>query len=380
MKHILSIIIFLTILFPLSAQENEDPIKLLISSRVDSRSDDVKAIIKLYEDYYNSTPDSIYDNPYWNKSEKELYSDFDFSRESIFQGGLNATTLFQYYSPFVMSVEAIGAKYQIRVLFSSPTTDPAYAGSKVWCIQMLNAIKENEVWVFENLIVELSKNWSSKQIGFIEYIYPPAHSFDIIEAEQAEAFCNEMIQRFNPNYNDAFRYYVTSSTDDMGLLENFDYYFVGVTTGKAREGMIITAKGNEYYPHELVHKLLPFNPNRGTIIEEGLAVFLGTKEDQKEYDKMMNKLATDLYENPEKINFKSVLSQKMVFNGYQMSYPAGAGICELIYESNGDLGLIQLIHADTETYDEIVMAVCTIMNLTEQELEAVWYKKIINFL
>jgi hypothetical protein len=380
MKHILSIIIFLTILFPLSAQENEYPIKLLISSRVDTSSKDVKAVIKLYEDYYNSTPDSIYDNPYWNKSEKELYSDFDFSRESIFQGGLNATTLFQYYSPFVMSVEAIGAKYQIRVLFSSPTTDPAYAGSKVWCIQKLNAIKENEVWEFENLIVELSKNWSSKQIGFIEYIYPPAHSFDIIEAEQAEAFCNEMIQRFNPNYNDAFRYYVTSSTDDMGLLENFDYYFVGVTAGKAREGMIITAKGNEYYPHELVHKLLPFNPNRGTIIEEGLAVFLGTKEDQKEYDKVMNKLATDLYENPEKINFKSVLSQKMVFNDYQMSYPAGAGICELIYESNGDLGLIQLIHADTETYDEIVMAVCTIMNLTEQELEAVWYKKIINFL
>lgn len=31
--------------------------------------------------------------------------------------------------------------------------------------------------------------------------------------------------------------------------ENLDYIFSGVTSGKAKEGMILSSKGNEFYPH-----------------------------------------------------------------------------------------------------------------------------------
>jgi hypothetical protein len=372
MKHILLIIFIISGSNLLFAQENVDQIKLLISSRVDTSSENVRSIIKLYEDYYKSSPDSIYDNPYWNKKEKELYRDFDFSRANIFKDGMDVNTLFRYYSPFVMSVEPIGEKYQIRVLFSSSITDPQYAGSKVWCIQKLNAVKENEIWVLENLMVEISKNWSSKKFGYIDYIYPPNHQFSDEDAERGNRFCREIIRRFNPHFSGSFKYYVTSSEDDMGLLENFDYYFVGVTTGKVREGMILTAIGNEYYPHEFVHKLLPVNPSRGLVIEEGLAVFLGTKENKEEFQSLMNKLATDLKTDSEKMNFRSVISQTMMFNGYHTAYPAGAGICELVYEWGGDDGLIQLLKADTDSYEDIVTTVCSITKLTEQELEGEW--------
>ncbi len=74
------------------------------------------------------------------------------------------------------------------MLFSSPTTNPQYAGLKVWCIQKLNAIKENENWVFENLIEELSKSWSTEKVGFIEYIFPPNHQFDVEEAKLGQNF------------------------------------------------------------------------------------------------------------------------------------------------------------------------------------------------
>lgn len=63
-----------------------------------------------------------------------------------------------------MSVEPIDEKYQIRVLFSSPTTDPKYTGSKVWCIQKLNAIREDQKWVLENLMVEITKDCPSKKM------------------------------------------------------------------------------------------------------------------------------------------------------------------------------------------------------------------------
>lgn len=372
MRNILLTIIFLGGFYPIFAQDNADPISLLISSRVDTTSEEIRSVIKLYEDYYRSKPDSIYDNPYWNKKEKALYKDFDFSRISIFQGGMDANSLFQYFSPFVLSLEPIGAKYQIRVLFSSATTDPKYAGSKVWCIQKLNAVKEGQSWVLENLEVEISKGWSSKKSGFIDYRFPPTHEFDVQEAGRAGSFCDEIIRRFNPGYDGSFKYYITSSKDDMGLLENFDYYFVGITTGKAREGMILTAKGNEFYPHEFIHKLLPTNPKRNFVVEEGLAQFLGTKENKEEYESLMNKLAVDLEERSETINFKSVISQSVRFNGYQTAYPAGAAICEIVHGLSGDPGLQQLLMADTMEFKNLVTTICLITKLSEQELEMKW--------
>ena len=374
MRH--TIFVMAILLFGLNllhAQENSNNIKLLISSRVDTSFKDVREIIALYEDYYKSRPDSIHNNPYWNKKEKELYDDFDFSRVSIFQNGIDAQMLFKYYSPFVMSVEPrVDDKYQIRVLFSSGTTDPKYSGSKVWCIQKLNAFKENGAWVLENMIVELSKHWMSRKIGFIEYVYPSNHTFDSLEAVRGEKFCNEIIERFNPSFNETFKFFVTSNVDDMGKLENFDYSFVGISSGKAREGMILTAKGNEHYPHEFVHKLLPPNEKRGYIIEEGLASFLGTKDSEIEYEVLMSKLAKDLSENLGLVNFKSVVSQSIPFNGYQTAYPGGAGICELVYAKCGDKGLIDLLNADTRTFDGIMSTVCSITNLTEGEIEAEW--------
>ncbi|SOE23808.1 hypothetical protein SAMN06298216_4189 [Spirosomataceae bacterium TFI 002] len=372
MRKLLFLLFFLAGLNSVSAQDDSNKLSLLVSSRVDTTSSDVRSIINLYESYYASKPDSIYDNPFWNKKEKELYEDFDFSRVSIFQGGMNANLLFKYFSPFVMSVEPIGEKYQIRVLFSSATTDPKYAGSKVWCIQKLNAIKENQRWVLENLIVDITSKWNAKKLDYFNYIFPPNHEFNEVEAQLGKSYCDEIIRRFNPNYNGSFNYYVTSSKDDMGLLENFDYYFVGITSGKAREGMILTANGNENYPHEFVHKLLPINSQRGQVIEEGLAVYLGTKQNQQEYEKLMSKLAFDLNKKSDKVNFKSVLSQAVTYNGYQTAYPTGAGICELVHELRGDNGLSQLLHADTSGYQEILEAACSITMLTENELEAKW--------
>jgi hypothetical protein len=160
--------------------------------------------------------------------------------------------------------------------------------------------------------------------------------------------------------------------DDMGLLENFDYYFVGITTGKAREGMILTAKGSEFFPHEFIHKLLPSNPKRNFVVEEGLAQFLGTKENKEEYESLMTKLAIDLEERSETINFKSVISQSERFNGYQTAYPAGAAICELVHGHSRDQGLLQLLMADTMEYRNLVRTICLITKLSEQELEMKW--------
>ncbi|GLR19192.1 hypothetical protein [Portibacter lacus] len=347
-------------------QGTKDHITVHISSRVDTTNNDVKEVLDLYENYINSQSDSIYDNPYWNSEEKAQFEDFDFSRISIYNG-ISSSQLFRIYTPFVLSIEPKNEKYQIRVLYSNSAIEPPYVGSKVWCIHKLNALREEGNWKLENLLVEKTRKWQKKQVGFIEYVYSDEHDFDELQAKKAVNFCNKIIQRFNPNFHSKFRFYLANDIDEMGELENFDYYFTGITTGKAREGMILSSKGDEFYPHEFIHKLLPTNKNRGHVIEEGLATFLGTKENLEEYLVIMKKLAHD-YNINETFSLKNILNNQTDWNGYPAAYPGGALICEVIFEIKGDEGIRELINNKTNNYDEIIKLSMSILNLEEDKV------------
>ena len=41
-------------------------------------------IVNLFKKYFESMPDSMYDNPYWNNKEKRIYQTFDFSANVLF--------------------------------------------------------------------------------------------------------------------------------------------------------------------------------------------------------------------------------------------------------------------------------------------------------
>lgn len=337
-----------------------------ISSRVDTSSEEVRDVLDVYIGYMHSSPEFVRENLYWNAAEQKQFQDFDFSRQSLFQG-LNSEQLLSVFQPFVMSVEPVGSKYQIRVMFSNPGIEQEYVGSKLWCIQKLNAVREAGGWKLENLLVEQTRSWSHKQLGFIDYVYPPEHEFQESQGQRALRFCNTVIERFNPSYDGGFQFYLTSSIDQMGLLENFDYYFTGITTGKAKEGMILSAKGSAFYPHEFVHKLLPLNANRGHAIEEGLATFLGTKEDVEAYMSDMKNLARD-YNVQESFTLENILNNTTEWNGYPAAYPGGALICEVIHAQKGDAGLKQLITGSTNNYQEIIALMTTILGVDESQV------------
>jgi len=347
-------------------QEKLKKIELQISSRVDTSKTEVTEVLRLYENYLNSRPDSIYNNPYWNEKEKTQYKDFDFSREAIYNG-LNSEQLFTIYKPFVLSIEPKNFKYQIRVMYSNNATEPPYVGSKIWCIHKLNAIKEEGKWKLENLAVEKTEKWNNTQIGFIEYLYSNEHEFNEKQAEKSLRFCKKIIAKYNPTFNRFFKFYLANDVDEMGELENFDYYFVGITTGKSREKMVVSSLGSEFYPHEFIHQLLPKNESRGYVIEEGLATFLGTKENLDEYLSRMRKLAND-FNKKESYSLQNILNNQTKWNGYQTAYPGGALICEVIYEQKGEVGINELAQGKTKGYDEIISLTKNIIKMTETEV------------
>ncbi|TXB63752.1 hypothetical protein [Phaeodactylibacter luteus] len=342
-------------------------VRLQVSARVDTARSDVRAVLALYESYLNSRPDSIYDNPHWNTAEKAAYEDFDFSRASIYNG-VSSAALFRVYTPFALSVEPHRGQYHIRVLYSNPSAEAPYIGSKVWCIHKLVALREGGEWKLGNYLWEKTAGWQKKQVGLVEYVFPPGHGFNAARAQEAAAFCERIVRRFNPGYDKPFQFYLASGPDEMGELENFDYYFTGITTGKAREGMILTSKGDEHYPHELVHQLLPGNEGRGQAIEEGLATFLGTREDPEAYRSLMQKLAHDHRSRPA-YTLENILNGDVEWRGYPAIYPGGALACEAVYNAKGDAGLNQLMRGQSGSYEAIVQLCGEILGLSAAEVE-----------
>lgn len=351
----------------------EAVIKITCSNRVNTEDIEVMQVVQLYENYLNSNPEIISDNSFWNSREKKMYGDFDFSRASMFQGDISAVQLTQAYQPVVLSVEKDWESYVIRVAYMSRDITLA-EGSELWCIHKLIAIKEEGEWKLKNLLDNVTENWKSTDMGVINYRYSRTHFFDIHKAERAELFCKDFLQRFDLNLEKSFDFFMASDIDEMGLLENFDYYFVGITNGKSRENSVFSAKQNEFYPHEFVHQLMPINERRGHLIEEGLAEFLGSKLVDSDYNELLKRLYKDVHEFPEKYSLRSIMSDPQLFNGYSMAYPAGAAICEVVFASKGDDGLKQLMTADTSSPEKLSEAISLIMHVSFDEFETMWIK------
>ncbi len=113
-------------------------------------------------------------------------------------------------------------------------------------------------------------------------------------------------------------------------------------------------------------------------MEEGLATFLGTKENREEYLPMMQKLANDFNERAI-YTLENILNDQVAWNGYQVAYPAGALICEVIYELKGDVGLNKLARGKANGYDEIMHLTQDILQLDENQLKQIIEKKLTAF-
>ncbi len=161
-------------------------IDVTIHSRVDTGDSEVQAVADLWVNYLNSTPDSLYDNPYWNKEEKLKFSDFDLSRVYLYPFSSNQLLL--YFKPTILSIEKEGKHYAIRTIFAADNLDGDYRKSNPWCITKLYAIKEEGEWKLKNALPILTQNWKRTTIGKITFIYPPEHTFNQDLAKKASDF------------------------------------------------------------------------------------------------------------------------------------------------------------------------------------------------
>ena len=353
-----------------------------ISGRVDTTyNEDVKDIYHLFKNYLEARPDSFYNNPYWTKFDK--YGK-DSGCISIFYKGFYSLhtapkKLFQQWKPYILTIEKNkNAKYLLRVALVQDSVSDL---DKFLTILQVNAVKEDGRWVLQNTYSDIVESWTTKQEGYIKYIYPPSYQFNEVLAKKSIRFCDSISSLLHINRFDSFTFLITDKVDNMGLLFGYEFFYQNYTTGMTDPYMnrIYSAKGNEFYPHEFVHMILKGNikGDLNYILQEGLSCFLGELSTEK-YDNWFYYLADDYLKNKPTYTLHHLLTNTSEYNGYSTAYSTGCVLIEVLYDRKGINGLIELINtkkANTEA--EIYDTFKTLTGLNEKELEKAFKEKLI---
>ncbi|MDP4827896.1 MAG: hypothetical protein NWR73_09435 [Flavobacteriales bacterium] len=370
MKYLLNFII--TLSATLACAQNT--IDLNIHARVDTTNKEVMEVVQLWKNYLSSSPDKIYDNPYWNEEEKAKYTDFDFTRSALY--ALPAEQLLNYYKPTLLSVEKDDVHYVLRTIFNAEGLQGQYKKSNPWCITRVYAVNENGQWRLKNALPMITANWQQKTVGKITFIYPADHDFNLELALDATAFCDEVAKKFQFNDWQPFDYYIAKNGDELGELLGFDFFFSGYTTGKGmvESRILLSGIDSEWYPHEFIHILVENKP-RHRLIDEGFATWLGGTAG-KTFDEGAYFLAEQLVEN------KSITIYDILNNWgreYAAFYTTGAIICNLVYEKGGVAAIKKLLNTAPDD-EALFQTVCELLDVKRNDLNQFLRKETLKYL
>ncbi len=358
------ILILTAILISSFVYGQKTSVDITIHARVDTSKYEIKEILSLWTNYLNSTPDSIYNNPYWNEAEKKKYSDFDFTRSIIYL--FPSTEILSYYTPTILSIEKEGENYAIRTLFNAEGLGDNHNKSNPWCITKIYAVKENNQWRLKNALPIQTQYWKRKTLGKITFIYPPEHKFNKSLAKKAHQFCDSVALKFGfPDWK-PFDYYITKNGDELGKLLGFDFFFIGYTTGMGMNDRRILFSGfdSEWYPHEFVH-LIVENKSRHGMIDEGFATWIGGAM-EKTFEERAKILAQELANN-DTITFEDILNKKW---GWQFAayYTTGAILCQLAYDKGGVIEIKKLLDTPAE-HDKLIQAIAELLEIKTTDID-----------
>ena len=357
-KILTCLLIFIKIGF---GQSYEVEIKTGFWSDTISRPE-IKPIIEVYKNYLESNPDSIYDNPYWNSKEKEMYHDFDFSRNSLFrgQGGWTPKSLYGHFKPYILKVEKRDSSYLIQSLLYWEGADSLWQTYNPIAITRYYAIKEKKEWKLANALFFDTKNWFQQNKKYVTYFYKDTNLYLDSLTKYADHFCDSIITRFKFQKSVTVQFYIVDGVHEVGQLLGYDHYIYGFAYGKAINNIIISGNFKDNYLHELVHQLMPENKERHWLIDEGIPVWLAGSMGRT-YKGLAFEYAND-YLNSDSASFEWALECHI------NCYPFFAIVIDLIHDKADDKGVIQLMNANTEDYEKLFRIIYEITGWKKEEL------------
>jgi hypothetical protein len=375
-KNLLAISVFFVINFNIYGQN----IECYLGMGIDTTNNiDNKNIFNLWKNYLSSNPDSLYDNPYWNKKEKENYKSYDLLKS---EGWLSPSLYGLKPKNTVLSIKNNGDYYIIKSIFY--WVYPKTLHTSTLAITNVIAKKQKGEYKLFNYLPYHTQTWNRRKIGIIEYIYHPMHPFNNYKAQKANDLIDKLIRTFNIKV-DKVEYYIALNCDEIYKLKGFDFV---IGMGKEpnlcgfydRFNNIIysNSQEGEYYEHEIIHLINNFFPKAHGLFLNGLSAYIGSKAHLGQsldfHIKRMN-LYLNIHPEIDLTNFS---------NFYQMddqttpSYILGAIICHLTLEKGG-IELLKKALNSGNSDDDLYRFIKKELNIEQKNLNKFMRKKIAEY-
>ena len=329
-----------------------------------TNDESVKGYINFWMNFLYEENDSIR-KEYWLPSEVERFSDdYSLFYNSLFQ--FSPTILLNYFIPYVLSVYFEDSICHIVTAFWNfdikPSDTLSEQNSNPFAILEIGVLKINNTFYLINLLDERTKHWSSYQYRNINYIIDPDIKPNYIEMKKA----NDYLDSLQINFNLSFKpvsYFVCKTSQDLGYLLGFNFFYAGYTSGKtfSKARIIISGNENFNYQHELTHICLDSLFNPGHFLSEGLATYFGGSKN-KTYLQLKDEFKKE-YKQIDSTIFNQIMVKPNSTNAYILS----ALIIDFIYQNYGKSKLMQLQYFPDKA-DDCLNHILKLLQINKKQL------------
>lgn len=371
MRAVFLILVSFTLSQMVYAQSNH--IHVSVESSVNIANQAIASVIKVWEQYLNSNPDSIYANPYWAESEQRQHKPFDLVGHTWWNPSLYR--VMQHCKSTVLSVSPSGSSFIIRTMFY--VSSPKDSGRVTVCsIIQIAARLENGSYKLCNVLPINTRFWHKERVGNIKFVFPPDHAFNRALAERMNRFVDSIATSWQLQAL-PIEYYFANDLDRVCKALGFDYWPAeGNISGRrgftdVHNRIIYSGGSDEWYPHEFVHVyLIPLFPNAHYYFHEGYATLVGGSQGhdlswhiQRNYEYLKDHSDIDV------LSFKGV----DVFVG--PAYFIGGLLCKMADEKGG-LSLIRKLMTYGPEDEDLYRAVRGVFGVSREHLNSFLREKL----
>lgn len=340
MKNILITLLFAFCCFSVGLSQNFYTNPAIIENSTN------KEIIECWQSYLKSKPDSIYDNPYWNAEEKKKFKSFDLLNSEGYLSPSLYKLLDKGYNNEILSIEQKGDTYIIKSMFYFvlPSSSQLYP---LAITKVLAKRDDKGEFKLYNWLPYHTRNWGTRKVGKINYIFHPQHPFNEYKAQKANKLLEKIAQTFKIEI-DEIDYYIAPSCSEIFKLKGFEEC-VGMYCTECNnicgsfdtQNNIIYANSieGEFYAHELMRTINIHFPNMEGVFLNGIAGYVNKEKlgmPIQEHYKSMDKYL----EEHKEIDLSDLYSFYQLDNVTAPYYFIGMIICQMCLEK-GDIDLLK---------------------------------------
>lgn len=340
------------------------------------KNEDIVQINKMWNQYLMSAPDSLYDNPCWNRKEKEKYKSYDLIRSEGYMELFRMARTYKMKN-LVLSITPIEDNlYDIHSMYYWANW---HEYPYVLCTTHVLAFKDEDgKFVLGNWLGYYSRDWKTITRGKITYHYQTCKK-DNKKIKKSSEFLAFLEKTFDIHV-DHLDVYISSGRKESMRLKGFGYDFgqtavsdandVGATTDIDNCIIYSNAKKGEYYQHEMLRFVISQYNYPHHLLSDGLAEYYSDDCMMRgcSFKELFMNLNGFLVEHPEIDlgKFEHVDSG----NRTESNYLIGLLLVKMIDERCGFDKLKEAL-AKVHTNEELIIFLNNALHLKSEEINSV---------